>query len=228
MECFQSGRILYSEGMKRLLLTAALCAFVFPVFAQDANVITIIREDGTKEVIPLGGSAPPVPRAPVPRTPRVETRTKPSVVPQRVEEAAPVVPKIERVAPPVSQPKTTKTAKPKIKPTVKSRSKDELAFSPPRKPHRRAVVPKGEAITKDKALYIALAEAPPSRDVQVFTVQGEQGVAYSVLFKTEDGMYEVLVDGASGVILNSGAVQVERSFVEPGHLPARAVKGLFQ
>lgn len=223
MGCFQSFRIRYSGYMKRFLLTAALCAFVFPVFAQDANVITIIREDGSKEVIPLGGPPPPVPEAVPPRAPRVETRTKPA---PRVDTADPVVPKIERVAPPTSQPKT-KMAKPKTKPAVKKRPKDVLALVPPRKPHRQ-LMPAGEPITKDKALYIALAEAPPSRDVQVFPVQSEQGLAYSVLFKTEDGMYEVLVDGASGLIMNSGTVQVERSFVEPGHLPARAVKGLVQ
>lgn len=211
--------------MKRFLLISAMCVLavsaVAPVaFSQEANVITIIREDGSKEVIPLE-PAPAVPE-PVQRAPRVEVETRPA--PQAAPKAVPraaapkIAPTIERVAKPSSRPKI----KPTVKPQARKVRKDALALIPPRKPHRQ-VLPAGEVITKDKALYIALNEAPPSRDVQVYSVQGDRGAAYSVLFKTEEGAYEVLVDAGSGVILSSGAVQVEQSYVKPGHLPARPV-----
>ena len=222
--------------MKRFLLSVAVCGLVlpcaFPAFAQQANTITIIREDGTKDVIQLGGPPPAVPE-PVKRAPKVEVETKPAPMPapeavpmpEKAPEAVaePIVPKIERTAPPVSKPKPKKAVKAKSKPVAKKRPQDPLALIPPRKPHRQ-VLPAGQQITKDKALYIALAEAPPSRDVQVYSVQGAQGPAYSVLFKTEDGMYEILVDAASGVILQSGTVKVEQGFVKPGHLPVRTVQ----
>lgn len=227
--------------MKKFILGLSVCVLTFPVvagdaFAQQANTITIIREDGSKEVIPLE-TAPPVPER-VERAPRLEVETKPSVAPSAAPKAAPesvsepVVPRVERVAPPVSQDKPKvveqQPAKPAKKPAPKTVAAkraplDPLAIIPPRKPHRQ-VLPAGEVITKEKALYIALAEAPPSRDVQVYSVPTEQGSAYSVLFKTDDGMYEVLVDAASGVILSSGAVQVEHGYVKPGHLPARVVQ----
>ena len=203
--------------MKRFLLILMLCVVAAPVMAQEANVITIIREDGSKEVIPLGGPAPAVPEPAAERSaPKVEVETRPA--PEAVVEQPKIAPSVKRVAKPVSQPKI----QPSVKPKAKRVRQDALAFVPPRKPHRQ-VMPSGQVITKDKALYIALSEAPPSRDVQVYSVQSERGAAYSVLFKTDEGAYEVLVDAGSGVILNSGAVQVERSYVKPGHLPTRSV-----
>lgn len=211
--------------MKRFLLSFAVCvlAFPLPVVAQEEpNAIIIIREDGSKEVIPLGGAAPPVPAPAERRAPSVEVETRSA--PDGAASRPKIAPTIERAARPVTKPNSkaapVQTATPKAKP--KNVRKDALALIPPRKPHRQ-IMPTGEGITKDKALYIALSEAPPSRDVQVYTVQSEQGAAYSVLFKTDEGAYEVLVDAGSGVILSSGAVQVERSYVKPGHLPARSV-----
>ena len=45
--------------MKRFLLTSAVCIFAFApsVFAQGANTITVIHEDGSKDVLELGGKA---------------------------------------------------------------------------------------------------------------------------------------------------------------------------
>ena len=205
--------------MKRFLLSFVVFVCAFPVaqsFAQDEpNAIIIIREDGTKDVIPLGGPPPPVPEPVERRAPNVEVETKP--VPEAAVTQPKIAPSIERVAKPASKPKAAPA-----KPKARKVRKDVLAINPPRKPHRR-VMHAGEPITKDKALYIALNEAPPSRDVQVYSVQSEAGPAYSVLFRTEEGAYEVLVDAGSGVILNSGTVQVEQSYVKPGHLPARVV-----
>ncbi len=203
--------------MKNLLLTILCCLYTYPVFAQSPDVITIIRDDGSQQVIQIE-PAPAIPEKIQPHKPKIEIKKK--------SEVATATPTIEHTSPPTSKPVVpvqTPTKKPK---TVKRRN-DTLALIPPRKPHRQIMA--GDApITKQKALYIALADAPPSRDVQVFNVQAEQGSAYSVLFKTESGMYEVLVDGSSGIIIHSGNVKVERSFVEPGHLPSRAVKGLYE
>jgi len=208
--------------MKRFLLMFALCVVAVPVmapeaFSQGANVITIIRDDGTKDVIELGGPPPPVPER-IQRPPTIEVETgslpAPHVAPEPFEPKIP--PSVERVAKPESKPKIKPTVKPKA---IKKRV-DALAFVPPRKPYRR-FIPSDEPITKDRALYIALNDAPPSRDVQVYPVQSSRGPAYSVLFKTEEGAYEVLVDAESGLILNSGAVKVEHSYTKPGHLPSR-------
>lgn len=230
----QMLRILYSGVMKRILLTSAMavsiCVFGSAAFAQG-NSITIIHDDGSKEVIELGSSVPDVAPSPALKaTPRVE-----------------VVPRAERVAPPVSSPAVPPDAaaepkvvpvlekefqpKPKLEPQTKPQPKQQESVPsqrlakehvqvPPRKPHRQ-VISNGEQITKDKALYIALSEAPPARDVQVKAIETSQGNDFSVIFETDDGGYEVLVDGLSGVIKHSGAIEKGQSLVQPGHLPVR-------
>lgn len=226
----QMPRILYSGVMNRILLISALavsiCVFGSAGFAQG-NSITIVHDDGSKEVIELGGSVPDVAPSPAPKaTPRVE-----------------VVPRAERVAPPVSSPAVSPdvVAEPKVapvvekesqpKPQAKPQAKPQESVSsqrlakehvqvPPKKPHRQ-VISNGEQITKEKALYIALSEAPPARDVQVKAVETAQGNDFSVIFETDDGGYEVLVDGLSGVIKHSGAIENGQSLVQPGHLPVR-------
>lgn len=223
--------------MKRYLLASAvvLSVVAVPVLAQE-NTITIIHEDGSQDVIQLGGKKAPAP-APAPKSaPRVEVETKPA--PQPVTEVAPVpeavpaqepvaaepiMPKVERIAEPVSKPVPKKEEK-KAAPVKsvqktgpqKAAPRDPLAFVPLRKPHRR-VITQDTVITKEKALYIALGEAPPSRDVQVMERDG----AYSVIFKTEDGPYEVLIDASNGVVQRSGLIEQTAPVTKPGHLPAR-------
>lgn len=221
--------------MKKFLLASAVCVFAFPAFAQT-NTITVIHEDGSEDVIELGGSAPkPAPSSGAQKSvifkQPAETAVELSVEPAAQPAIEQVVPTIERIAEPVSKPKPA--AKPKVikkaKPQPKKKPKavaakkvvqDPLAVIPSRKPHRR-VLQTGEVITKEKALYIALSEAPPAKDVQVYPRDGAAGLEYSVIFKTEDGGYEVVVDGASGVITSSGKVKSGQAFTKPGHLPAR-------
>ena len=218
--------------MKRYLLASAvvLSVMAVPVTAQE-NTITIIHEDGSKDVIQLGGNKAPAP-APAPKAPpRVEVETKhapqsvtevapvPEAVPAQEPAAAePIMPKVERIAEPVSKPvpkKEEKKAAP-AKVAKKAAPRDPLAFVPLRKPHRR-VMTQDTVITKEKALYIALGEAPPSRDVQVMERDG----AYSVIFKTEDGPYEVLIDASNGVVQRSGLIEQTAPVTKPGHLPVR-------
>lgn len=236
--------------MKRFLLTSAVCVFAFSsVGVAQESTITIIHEDGHEDVIELGGSAPKA--APSSRTPKVEVAPKPArsvvfkdpgAVAEPVVEAAPVAPKIAPMPVLESEPKVVKKPAPKVvkkaapKPQPKKKPKpkavaknvakakverDVLAIVPPRKPQRRAQPVAGETISKDKALYIALSEAPPAKNVQVYLREGKAGLEYSVVFKTEEGAYEVVVDGATGVITRSGKVSGNADFVRPGHLPAR-------
>jgi len=209
-------RILYSGDMKRAFLILVICGFSLPVLAQD-NVITIIRDDGSKEVIDLGGSAP---KPEVVKTPPKVVVETPVQNPARdVEAQAPVPVPVEQKEAKPSKPKPvaalakTKTLKPK---TVKR----EAVQKPLKKPHRQ-ILPAGEPITKEKALYIALAEAPPSKDVRVYSTKTDEWYDYSVMFKVEEGDYEVVVDGLTGVIKDSGYVDADQTLVKPGHLPVR-------
>jgi len=241
---FHALRIYYSGDMKTFLLSSCLCVLAFPVFAQG-DAITIIRDDGTKGVIPLGsgnGSAgsgvsaqdsvvmrkrPPaveveIAREPVMRAERVDDVVHGDVPALNIVSEPEVETKPEAQAEPASELRQ-EVVKPKAKPQVKAKvAAVSDVPKPARKPYRRPLeAPTGEPISKDEALNIALSEAPPSRDVQVNVIEDGQGRLYSVIFKTEDGGYEVLVDGVGGVILRSGKIENGQALVEPGHLPMR-------
>ena len=234
--------------MKRFFLTSAVCVFAFsPAVMGQGSTITVIHEDGSQDVIELGGSAPQKAPAPTNSTksvifktpsegeppvaaPTPESATAPeseSIVPraERVEEPQ-AEPEVEPAPVPKAQPKAKPKPKPKTKPKKKAKAKsktvkkDPLALIPPRKPHRRAL-PAGEPITKEKAHYNAMSEAPPDKDVQVIPREGASGLEYVVIFKTEDGAYEVIVDGVSGTITSSGNLKADQPLTKPGHLPAR-------
>jgi uncharacterized membrane protein YkoI len=80
-------------------------------------------------------------------------------------------------------------------------------------------IPQGAAITRERALYIALEDAPPASRSEVIESRFEGHDTYSVIFGTEDGDYEVTVDRASGQILQSGFMVKDTAPVKPGHLP---------
>ncbi len=233
--------------MKKILLTTCLCvlaAAVFApgVFAQGGSTITIIHEDGSKDVIDLGTSAKPAPAPEVVQEAYPEAipdvAPAPDPIPEGVAEPAPMeppkapvepVPAPEIVAEPEPEQVVEESApKPAPKKAAAPKPVKKADVPKPRRKPYRAV--EGEtpaetaampqvpaAISRDKAVYIALEAAPPSRDVEVI----ERANEYAVLFKTEEGVYEVLVDRQSGVILSTQMLENVRNTVPPGHLPAR-------
>lgn len=184
--------------MKRILFFALLCSvsFVSSVMAQGGHTITIIREDGRKEVIDLQsiGSSKSSPQA---DTPALESKEK---------------------APP--QPALTKKAKPKASTAskVSKAPKAPQVVVPPQMPVQRDIQ-RGDQITRAQAILIALDYAPPSSDVEGFISEFEGVPAYSVIFKIEDGFHEVILDQSTGQVLASRESRqlVPRSV--PGHLP---------
>ena len=70
-------------------------------------------------------------------------------------------------------------------------------------PHPREI----KVISQNTAIGIALDKAPPSKDFKVFAQEYKGKPAYSVMFRTEDGPYEVLVDAVTGRILDKGYLQ---------------------
>lgn len=209
----QIVRIRYSEAMRKILLTSVMCILTLPAFGQGST-ITVIHDDGSKDVIDLGEDAISQ-HAPEKTPPAIDViHAEPNV-----EEPAPSKPvavqAVPESAPAVKQP----APKPKL---AAKQAKAAVIQTPSKKPHRQ-VLQAGEAITRDKALYIALSEAPPSRDVEIQEMLSPKGTPmYAVLFKDEAGVYEVLVDGISGVILSSGKLsKANEKHVQPGHLPMR-------
>ncbi|MFK7839704.1 MAG: PepSY domain-containing protein [Bdellovibrionales bacterium] len=215
-----------------------------PVFAQG-NVITIIRDDGTQDVIPLGGEdvrkdkkSVVLKKEPQADLPSDDQRLVPPA--QRIEEVAPLpaselepAPAQESVKMPVE---TTKARvaeevqpRPLSKPAAEKRAvslsqQDMVEFvpKPQRKPQQRMVdVSIAEPLTQSQALNIALADAPPAKDFKV-SVNDEGGaLLYSVVFRTDDGQYEIVVDAQSGLITRSGYIGDGQTSVKPGHLPVR-------
>ncbi len=190
----------------KFYLPFALLLFVSPVFAQET--ITIIQEDGSVDVIDMGGGVPapePVETAPPPE-PEQETTPAP-------EPAAKAAVKAKKD--PKAVPKPTPKSAPKSapKPGVK-----KTVVKPVPKPLFQTI-PEGAEITRERALYIALEAAPPAFRSEVFESRFEGAPAFSVLFKTEDGDYEVTVDRVKGHILQSGYLVKDSVHVLPGHLP---------
>ena len=62
-------------------------------------------------------------------------------------------------------------------------------------------------ISQNTAIGIALDHAPAAKDFKVFANEYKGKPAYSVMFRTDDGPYEVLVDAVTGRILDKGYLQ---------------------
>ena len=62
-------------------------------------------------------------------------------------------------------------------------------------------LPQGGVIPQNRAVAIAIDRAPPARDFDVFRrMHGDRRV-YAVVFRTDSGPYEVLVDAQSGDVV---------------------------
>jgi uncharacterized membrane protein YkoI len=197
--------VCYTGAMKKrfLLLVSLSLVPLVPAQAQD-NVIRVIRPDGSEAVMEL----PPADSYAIEKRKAVEPE-KPAPVqvikaPEQ-EGAAPVTPPVDVPARPapktVSIQKPVKAAPPP-KPAVKS------APIPPKETGMAKVVtPQPEAVPQDVivteklAKRIALKIAPPAKDMTVLYRTYEGKNVYLVRFKTEEGLFDVLVDMITGDIL---------------------------
>lgn len=209
----------------RYLIFAVAVLFSAQAFAQD-NIIRIIKEDGSvvefemgrppeaaPEPAPVSASAPePEPESTA--LPKSEPKA-PAVVEKEPMAGVPETASQNAQAPVAEKPK--KAAKPKA--VVKTKASTSTVPIPMRKPaaakyaapdvyapSRSDVTPGETVITKNVALAIALEnDAPPARSVQVLPRNYEGRPVFVVQFRTEDGLYDMLIDRRSGEI-------VERKF----------------
>ncbi len=214
----------YTLPMKFLVFIFVFVLCVTPsAFVKSAeNTITIIHEDGSKDVVDLHQ-----PAAPVEAKPEMRGEPKPETAP--VAKKADPAPKtvVKEVEPAVQKPAVKQAALPKAEKTPVKTVKKKKAAPPPPKvvtppplPVQRKIQ-SGAAITRGKAISIALAYAPPSSDVEVFSTNYEGVDVFAVVFKTEDGFHEVLIDNQTGKVLESRESAHFNAQASPGHLPAR-------
>ncbi len=163
---------------------AAILVLSAPALAQNwsDNKIRVIQDDGTvQEVeIPL-------------RKKEAEKEEQESAKPYIVRAEPDVEPEAEKVA--KAHPAPPRVL-PEPVPDVPMPSRKPYAESQSGEP-----VEEGTVITKKIATAIALEIAPPSRSLIVQNRVMNERPVYAVIFKTEDGPYEILVDGLSGKVL---------------------------
>lgn len=80
----------------------------------------------------------------------------------------------------------------------------ETMLKPRKKPVQQKTVVNNQPIPRNMALSLAINEAPPANDFQIFkNYQGDIPI-YQVLFHTDNGFYEVQIDAFEGIIIQSG------------------------
>ena len=210
--------------MRFLPLTLGLFLLSAPALAQ----ITVINEDGSQTTFSPGQETATKP-AP---TPEPEVQKEPEPAPEPTIEE--IVPETENEPEPVPEPKSEPLQEPAPKPKAAESPPVETQAEPvhildtveweappvpPRKPVFKVAEPAPakpiipphprdiKVISQNTAIGIALDKAPPSKDFKVFAQEYKGKPAYSVMFRTEDGPYEVLVDAVTGRILDKGYLQ---------------------
>ncbi len=206
--------------MQHLIILIAILIFATPfsAFAQESGdfKIRVIQDDGTVDEVNVRKPAPPPepqqqrakPRPPPQRqarAPRVKESdlVQPSdIQPSWAEQNIHYVPaeeEYEAVEPVEDQPPPTKTAY--------APAPEEAGGwipLPPRKPSTAPAAPKPGTISADLAANIALDNAPASQGFNVREdVYGGRHV-FAVVFKTDSGPYEIMVDSANGDIVRRG------------------------
>lgn len=192
----------------------AVLFFAVPVLAEEkANVIKVIRDDGSVVVIEMGddGSSKATLEG-SPQSPESAAQTEEAVPAEAVPEAAVDGQSYPRRA----KPDVAAEAPPK---PAKQPKKPKAAKIVPPKPAPERVIPEGTEITQELATQIALDNAPPSTKFSVYRTALEGAQVFLVLFQTENGPYEVIVDAFSGKVLSRQPVRVEEVQTKPGHLP---------
>lgn len=195
----------YNRGMRLLLFIFAVCLSFPAVAGEDQGVIKVIHDDGSVDVIDL---RQPQPAAPV-EDAAAERALEASPAPKAAVEQAVHKPEHK----PVPRKPVQKAALPSPTPAPVRE-----IVKPPPLPIQRDIQ-SGAAITRGRAVSIALGYAPPSSDVEVFRSVFEGQDVFAVVFKTEDGFHEVLVDSRSGKVLVSRESDDFQARAAPGYLP---------
>ena len=200
----------------------------FPAMAADDNAYTIkvIGDDGSVQVLDLRKKKSDVP---------AQGEAEPAAPPAAPEPApqpankAPVKDVVKSAPPPKASPA------PKSKPVKKAKAVPQKIIPiPPRLPPQRrlqqpdvqqaSVVgpvqpPPPSALSRGQAIAIALDYAPPSTDMEVYRHDYQGREVYAVMFKTEDGFHEVLLDPVRGTVLESRKSTAFTAQSRPGYLP---------
>lgn len=209
----------------RYLIFALVLLWGAPLLAKD-NVIRIIKEDGTvvefemgrpPEAVPVAEEqAPEAEKAVMPSSPEQETATVPAAEESPVSEQPAAQDSIEEITAEPAAPSPLPDVKPKSEPEKpKQAARKDTAPVPPRKPagaqyaapdayvpSRSDITPGLSVISKDVALAIALENgAPPAHSVQVLPRTYEGRDIFVVQFRTENGLYDMLVDRHSGALI---------------------------
>lgn len=197
----------YNRGMRLLLFIFVVCLSFPAVAGEDQGVIKIIHDDGSVDVIDLRQQQPaepvedavsePVPEAsPAPKATVKKATHKPEKKPE----------------------KKSVSRKPVQKATLPAPAPAPEIIKPPPLPIQRDIQ-SGAVITRGRAVSIALRYAPPSSDVEVFRSVFEGQDVFAVVFKTEEGFHEVLVDSRTGKVLASRESDDFQAKAAPGYLP---------
>lgn len=213
--------------MRFLPLTLGLFLLSAPALAQ----ITVINEDGSQTTFapgqetatkPAPAPEPEVQKSqePEPEPLPIAKETQPEPMPKpepapKTENSKPEPPKEPAPKPKAAEKQPVETEPVHILDTVEW----EAPPVPPRKPVFEVAAPAPakpiipphprdiKVISQNTAIGIALDKAPPSKDFKVFAQEYKGKPVYSVMFRTEDGPYEVLVDAVTGRILDKGYLQ---------------------
>jgi hypothetical protein len=225
--------------MKKLLLSAAILIFAAPAWAQD-NAIRVVNPDGSTSVFEIPGSMPQVSEdapAPEPQLRKLQPEApaaaeiKPAPLQKEVvkkEEPPEPAPVKKAVAPePSPAPAPVPMKKEKPAPVAETAKEETGTFTripppPARKPSKNAApadeiaspsrrLREQDLLSRNEAVGIALRDAPPASDFKVFQRMFEGGPVYAVVFKTENGVHEVMVDAFTGEIVGKPAPKKTKS-----------------
>lgn len=197
-----------------------LAFIMLPAHAQDNSKIRVINEDGSvSEVdLPGWGVAPPEESKKSSRKVKENPVEESSVAEEEAPAAAPAPPARKSAetqkkqepaekAPPIPEyvEKKKRPATPVAAVAPVSKAPPVPGRKPaPMTPEEIAAVPPpslDDVIHQNEAVGIALKYAPPSKDFRVLRRLQDGLPVYAVLFKTETGVHEVIVDAFSGSVL---------------------------
>lgn len=230
------GVFVILRRMKIFLLAAAILLSSVSAYAQD-NAIKVVNPDGSVSVFEIPGSVPQVSEDSPPPAPEPQLRKKQQEEPVAAE-IKPVEPpkkeEVKKVAEPpkaapvkkASAPVTPPAKKEKSAPAVEIVKEETGTFTripppPGRKPSKNTAsatepaalskpLREQDILSRNEAVGIALRDAPPASDFKVFQRMFEGGPVYTVVFKTEDGVHEVMVDAFTGEIVGKPAPKAKK------------------
>ncbi len=237
MRGFSFSSLVLVAGVLPLVFLPCLAHAEDKAASSDDFKIRVIQEDGSVQELevqkPKPESAPEQPkrtRAPKkrpavqePRAPRIResdlvqpSEIKPSWTEKNIGRVDPAEPEEEKAPERNSEPQAQPEEMARAPEVATSASRIPL---PPRKPSAAPVVPVPGTVSADLAANIALDAAPPSQGFKVHEEVFKNRHVFVVVFATDAGPYEILVDSANGDIVYRGQVADSRS-ADNGSAPA--------